>query len=55
MDDYFRIVTDVGTFEMSKRDFNAAFANVAESKSYQVQRLYHYSVVPHRAMQFRVA
>ena len=54
MDDYFRVNTGEGTFEMSKRDFYEVFANVASSQSYQTQRLYHYSVIPQKAARFKV-
>lgn len=49
----FRIVTPVGTFEMSKAEFYSAFPNVVKSKSYKEGRLYHYPTVPRVAQRFR--
>lgn len=50
----FRIVTPVGTFEMSKAEFYSAFPNVVKSKSYKEGRLYHYPTVPKAALRFRI-
>ena len=50
----FRVVTPVGTFEMTRDDFERAFANVARSQSYRLHGLYHYPVVPAKADPFRV-
>lgn len=50
----FRVVTAVGTFEMTRGDFERVFANVVESKSYRLHGMYHYPVVPSKADPFRV-
>ena len=52
--DLFRVVTPVGTFQMSKDDFYVFFDNVAESTSYQTGGLYNYATVPRKAMRFLV-
>ena len=50
----FRVVTSVGTFEMTRGDFERVFANVARSQSYRIAGIYHYPVVPAKADPFRV-
>lgn len=50
----FRIITPVGTFEMSKAEFYSAFPRVVQSKSYNEGRLYHYPTVPGVAQRFRI-
>jgi hypothetical protein len=56
MDDLFRIVSPVGTFEMTKREFYEVFANVVASASYRAGRHdYHYTTVPAKAERFRVS
>ena len=50
----FRVVSPVGTFEMTRGDFERVFANVARSRSYRVGGLYHYPVVPAKADPFRI-
>jgi hypothetical protein len=52
--DRFRIVTPIGTFELSKAEFYSAFPNVVRSKSYKEGRLYHYRTVPKAAQRFRI-
>ena len=49
----FRVVTPVGTFEMTKAEFYRDFANVAASRSYRERGLYHYPVVPAKANKYR--
>lgn len=51
----FRVVTAVGTFEMSKAEFYSTFPNVVKSKSYREHRLYHYPSLPTAAEKFRVS
>jgi hypothetical protein len=41
--------------ELTKRDFDAVFSNVAESVSYRDGGNYNYSVLPRKASRFRVA
>ena len=54
LDDAFRIVTPVGTFEMTKRDFYEVFANVTASVSYRTgSKHYHYPSMPSKAIRFR--
>jgi hypothetical protein len=52
--DAFRVVTPVGTFQMTKADFQRVFSNVAESRSYLEDGIYHYPKLPSRAEEFRV-
>lgn len=53
-DSKFRIVTPVGTFEMSKAEFYSAFPNVVSSRSYMERGAYHYPRVPAAALRFKV-
>lgn len=48
-----RIVTPLGTFEMTRAEFEDAFANVAASKSYRDGGVYHYPTLPEKALRFR--
>jgi hypothetical protein len=50
----FRVETPIGTFQMSHAEFHRAFPNVAQSRSYVENGLYHYRTLPSRAEQFRV-
>jgi hypothetical protein len=50
--DEFRVITPVGTFQMSKEQFYEVFANVVKSRSYQQDGIYHYPTVPEKAQQF---
>ena len=54
MDDKFCVITKVGAFVFSKRDFYSVFPRVVESASYREKRIYHFPVPPSRALQFRV-
>lgn len=54
-DDKFCVVTPVGSFAMTKREFYEVFRNVVNSKSYQIDRVYHYHTVPQKAIPFKVA
>jgi len=54
-DDEFCIVTPEGSFAMSKRDFYETFPNVVKSLSYQRDKLYHYSVIPKKALKFKLS
>jgi len=54
-DDQFRIVTPVGTFQMSKREFETDFAEVAFGDCYNVKvRRYHYRKLPSKAEKYRI-
>ena len=53
--DSFRVVTPVGTFQMTKREFYQDFANVVRSRSYQEGGIYHYPTVPQKALKYLVA
>jgi uracil-DNA glycosylase len=50
----FRVVTPIGTFQMSKADFYQDFPNVVASTSYRLYRIYHYPTVPRVAWKYRV-
>jgi hypothetical protein len=50
----FRIVTPVGTFQMTKAEFYDVFANVVATRSYRQNGIYHYSTLPQKAERFRV-
>ena len=50
----FRVVTPVGTFQMTKVQFHDTFPKVIETRSYRIDGTYHYPKVPQRAEQFRV-
>jgi hypothetical protein len=53
--DAFRVITPQGVFQMTKADFHRAFSNVAQSRSYLENGLYHYPKLPARAEEFRIA
>lgn len=50
----FRVITPVGTFQMSKADFYRDFPRVVISKSYVRDRIYHFPKVPSVALRYRV-
>jgi hypothetical protein len=50
----FRVLSPVGTFEMTRGNFERVFANVARSQSYRLHGIYHYPVAPAKADPFRV-
>jgi hypothetical protein len=50
----FRVVTPVGTFEMTKGEFYETFANVPKTRSYREIGLYHYPTLPSKALRFKV-
>lgn len=54
MDDRFCIVTNHGTFAMTKGEFYETFPKVLESKSYRQDRIYHYPKPPQRALRFKI-
>lgn len=54
MDAEFCVITPVGSFKMTKREFYRTFPNVIKSKSYREGRLYHYRELPQIAMQFKI-
>jgi hypothetical protein len=54
MDDKFCIESNAGTFVMSKREFYESFSNVLKSKSYLVNKIYHYPKPPQKALQFKL-
>jgi hypothetical protein len=51
----FRIITPIGTFQLTKSDFYRDFQNVVESKSYREDGIYHYPKLPARAERYRVS
>ena len=53
-EDTFQIVTDTGTFQMTKAEFYTDFANVVGSRSYQEAGIYHYPKLPSKAEKYRV-
>lgn len=53
-DDLFRVVTPLGTFRMTKREFYAAFPKVPLTRSYRHAGTYNYPTVPKAAEPFRV-
>lgn len=53
-DDWFRIVSPQGTFQMTKAEFYRAFPRVVQSRSYREAGIYHYPQVPKAAEQFRI-
>jgi len=53
--DAFRVITPNGVFQMTKADFHRAFSNVAQSRSYLENGLYHYPKLPMRAEEFRIS
>jgi len=53
--DVFEVITPKGRFRMTKAEFHRSFHNVIASKSYRENRIYHYSLVPAKALLFRVA
>jgi hypothetical protein len=55
MEDKFCVVTGVGTFVMTKREFYSTFPKVAASDSYRYgKKEYHYPRTPQRALRFQV-
>jgi hypothetical protein len=54
-DDVFEVVTPVGRFQMTKREFYRVFPNVVASTSYRQGRMYHYSKLPEKALAYKVS
>lgn len=52
--DTFQIVSNAGSFVMTKGEFYSVFCNVVASRSYRVNGIYHYPSPPSKANQFRV-
>ncbi|MBV9493961.1 MAG: hypothetical protein JOZ54_06925 [Acidobacteria bacterium] len=50
--DDFQVDTPEGSFRMTKQDFYRVFDNVVRSRSYQDDRIYHYSKTPDKALPF---
>ena len=50
----FRVISLAGTFEMTREEFEQVFTNVVRSRSYRINGLYHYPVVPQKAERFRL-
>ncbi len=48
----FQVDTPEGSFRMTKQEFYLVFDNVVASRSYQEQRIYHYSKTPDKARPF---
>lgn len=53
--DPFRVVTPLGTFQMTKAEFYREFRNVVESRSYSEDGIYHYPKLPAKAEPFRLS
>ena len=53
-DQVFRVVTPVGTFQMTKSEFHRAFPKVIVSKSYSEKGIYHYPSVPKSALPYKL-
>ena len=53
-DQVFRVVTPVGTFQMTKAEFHRAFPKVVASKSYAENGIYHYPAVPKSALPYKL-
>jgi hypothetical protein len=51
----FQIVSMAGSFVMTKGEFYSVFCNVAASRSYRINGIYHYPSPPSKADQFRVS
>lgn len=54
-DQLFRVVTPVGTFELTKDDVYRDFPNVIRSASYREKGIYHWPTLPKAALKYRVA
>ena len=53
--DQFQVeTTKEGTFRFTKAEFYRVFANVVKSVSYRENGIYHYPVVPRKALAYRV-
>lgn len=50
----FQIVTSNGTFQFTRRQFETVFASILITKSWLVTGLYHWPIVPKKALAFRV-
>ncbi len=53
-DQVFRVVTPVGSFQMTKGEFYRVFPRVIVSKSYAESGIYHYPSVPKSALPYRL-
>ena len=53
-DQIFRVITPVGTFQMTKAEFHKAFPKVIMSKSYSENGIYHYPAVPKSALPYKL-
>lgn len=53
-DEAFRVITPVGTFQMTKAQFYITFPKVVISNSYTQSGLYHFPTVPQRALPFKL-
>lgn len=54
MNQSFQIVTPQGTFQFTRREFEAEFPNVVNSKAYRDGGVYHYPRTPQRALKYLV-
>lgn len=54
MDEFFQIVTPQGTFQFTRRQFEAEFPNVVKTKSYRIKGAYHYASTPQRALKYLI-
>ena len=53
MDDAFEVRTPVGTFRMTRQEFEDAFPHILDTRSW-AKGIYHYPRVPSKAEAFRV-
>jgi hypothetical protein len=52
-DDLFRVDTPMGSFEMTRAQFERDFRNVLDSESYKQTGMYHYPKIPQKAERYR--
>lgn len=50
----FIVHTPNGTFKFTKADFYRVFSNVVKTRSYQEDRIYHYTHLPQKALPFLI-
>lgn len=53
-DEAFRVNTPVGVFELTRKQFEDTFASVLLTASWQVYGIYHWPVVPKKALKYLV-
>lgn len=55
VDEEFRIETPVGTFQMSRAEFDVDFGKISKTMSWKNLGFYSYPVVPSKAEKYRIA